>query len=126
MKSFIISIIFFVAVAVWLNNWITSGKMDRYIKDNPHPIYTPIILKLLTQACYDLNSPAAAIHYGQWLTQDYPGSPALPQTLYHLGLAYESLNKKDLALSQYQVLVGSFSRSEYGDIAQQRLKKLTY
>lgn len=126
MKKFLIVVALFVGSIVWLNDWISSGKMDNFISQHRHPTYTPKILYAISKFCYLLQQHKTASYYYHWLIEEYPDHPEIAELRWQLAQCYEEIKRRDLALEQYVILKDSFTSTEYGQLADQRYGHLHF
>ena len=126
MKVFAVLMIITVAFFVWLQGWVTSGEMDLFIQQKADAQYTPIVLKTIAQACFDMNKFEPANHYLRWLVKDYPDDKDITKSRFQLGKSYEELGQKEMAMEQYVILKDKFLDTEYGKMGESRFKKLKY
>lgn len=126
MKKFILYLALFIGSIMWFNDWISSGRMDNFIRQHPHPEWTPKIIFAFSQIYQLSQNPKSASHYYRWLTEDFPDDKNIAEIRYQLGQCYEDMKNKTLALEQYSILKSSFSSTEYGQKGTNRYNQIKF
>ena len=126
MKKFLFILALLVSLIVWFRDWVSSGKMDNFIRQHQHPEYTPKMLYGISQFYTISQNPKHASYYYRWFIEGYPTHLKIPEMRWQLGRCYEETNQKNLALEQYTILKDSFTNTEQGQLAMNRYGQLRY
>lgn len=126
MKKFLILLALLVGLIVWFRDWVSTGRMDNFIRQHKHTDFTPKILYLLSQFHTFSQNPKYASYYYRWFIEDYPTHIKIPEMRWQLGRSYEEMNQRNLALEQYTVLKDSYTNTEQGRLAMNRYGRLRY
>ena len=126
MKSFLIFLVILVALMLWFRDWVSTGKMDAFIRQHESEGVTPVLLLGWGEACKTAKSPEAASRYYRWLVDKYPEKKFIPKVRFHLAESYEELKDKKAAMEQYAVLKDSFSLTDYGRMAQKKWEMIKF
>ena len=120
MKKLLVSIVFVALLGAWLVDWVSSGKMDAFLKQHPNPDVTPALLSGMGSIYQVFHETKSAAHYYRWLVEDYPRYRDIARVRYELAECYQDNAQKDLAMEQYTILKDSFSRTSYGELGQRK------
>ncbi len=111
----------------WFKNWVDTGGMDQILQEHQTNTMTPVVVRTIGDVYYHIfRKPDVAIRYYQWFIRDYAPDKRAPEVHWDLGRAYEQLNKKDLALEQYTVLISSYSETQQGRMALERYNRIKF
>ena len=123
MKKFILFVGILGASVWWFSEWVTSGRVDNFLREHPHPVVTPRILYSLAGLYHGLNETKAARHYYRWIVDQFPGHKDIARIRYELAQCCEDNSDFQAAMDQYIVLKDSFTNTAYGRLGQSKFDR---
>ncbi|MBI4218221.1 MAG: hypothetical protein HY610_03805 [Elusimicrobia bacterium] len=126
MKTFLFFLLVFFGSIYWLKNWVTGGRMDAFLEQHQQSHYVPKALSVIAEIYSLFQDHPTTVHYYRWLAEQYPDHPDVVKARWQMALSYEDMQRKDLALEQYQILIASYSQTQEGKMSLARYSKLKY
>lgn len=100
--------------------------MDRAIAEHKNPRVTPKVLRVIAEVYNIFQESEPASYYYRWIVDEYPEEKDIPRVRWNLGRNYEETGKKHLAIEQYMVLIDSYSKTQEGQLAQNRYNQMRF
>jgi TolA-binding protein len=122
MKKFILILLIIVGFFMWLNNFVTEGKLLVFLDEHPHSVWTPRCLYFIGNIYFLCNSHENAIMYFYRIVDKYPETERVIDIEYMMGRSYEEMRKYKEAEEVYKRILDKYPGNKYTSKIQKKMQ----